>query len=157
MASIVDGCLTSGAEFRRFKHKRHGRSRHRLQQVPGDAARLVIADAVFSMDGDVIDLPKVVDLCRRYGAYLMIDEAHSVGVLGASVAAALKNITVYGCHRHQIWAPSARPIPSVGGYVAGKQELIDYLRHVSRGLHLLGSAAARAGRCRQRSLQGHPG
>ena len=64
-ASIVDGCLMSGAEFRRFKHNDMADLEKRLQQVPSDRAKLVIADSVFSMDGDIIDLPKVVELCEK--------------------------------------------------------------------------------------------
>jgi 8-amino-7-oxononanoate synthase len=130
-ASIVDGCLTSGAEFRRFKHNDMQDLEHRLQQVPDDAARLVIADAVFSMDGDVIDLPRVVELCRRYSAYLMIDEAHSVGVLGATGRGIEEHYGMQDAIDIKMGTLS-KTIPSVGGYVAGRQELIDYLRHVSR-------------------------
>ena len=72
-ASIVDGCLMSGAEFRRFKHNDMEDLEKRLQKIPSDRAKLVVADAVFSMDGDIIDLPKVVALCKKYGAWLMID------------------------------------------------------------------------------------
>lgn len=130
-ASIVDGCLTSGAEFRRFKHNDMEDLEHRLQQVPDDAARLVITDAVFSMDGDVIDLPSVSALCRRYDAYLMVDEAHSVGVLGATGRGIEEHFGLEGAIDIKMGTLS-KTIPSVGGYVAGKQELIDYLRHVSR-------------------------
>ncbi|MFH1185889.1 MAG: aminotransferase class I/II-fold pyridoxal phosphate-dependent enzyme [Chloroflexota bacterium] len=130
-ASIVDGCLTSGAEFRRFKHNDMVDLEHRLQQVPDDAARLVIADAVFSMDGDVIDLPRVVELCRRYNAYLMIDEAHSVGVLGATGSGIEEHFGLENAIDIKMGTLS-KTIPSVGGYIAGKQELIDYLRHVCR-------------------------
>jgi 7-keto-8-aminopelargonate synthetase-like enzyme len=127
----VDGCLTSGAEFRRFKHNDMADLEHRLQQVPDDAARLVIADAVFSMDGDVIDLPHVVELCRRYKAYLMIDEAHSVGVLGATGSGIEEHFGLENAIDIKMGTLS-KTIPSVGGYIAGKQELIDYLRHVCR-------------------------
>ena len=130
-ASIVDGCLTSGAEFRRFKHNDMADLEHRLQMLPDDAARLVIADAVFSMDGDVIDLPRVVELCHRYGAYLMIDEAHSVGVLGATGRGIEEHFGLQNAIDIKMGTLS-KTIPSVGGYVAGKQDLIDYLRHVSR-------------------------
>jgi glycine C-acetyltransferase len=130
-ASIVDGCLTSGAEFRRFKHNDMADLEHRLQQVPDDAARLVIADAVFSMDGDVIDLPHVVELCRRYKAYLMIDEAHSVGVLGATGSGIEEHFGLENAIDIKMGTLS-KTIPSVGGYIAGRQELIDYLRHVCR-------------------------
>src|SRR5512140_3093802 len=80
-ASIVDGCMMSGAEFRRFRHNDMDDLEKRLQQVPDGSTKLVIADAVFSMDGDVIDLPKIVQMCHKYGAYLMMDEAHSVALV----------------------------------------------------------------------------
>jgi glycine C-acetyltransferase len=119
-ASIVDGCLMSGAEFRRFKHNDMQDLESRLQQVPQGVARLVIADAVFSMDGDVIDLPKTVELCKKYDAYLMIDEAHSLGVLGQ------KRERDRGAFRFaRRCDKNGRPeqdIPSVGGYVAGKKD-----------------------------------
>jgi glycine C-acetyltransferase len=131
-ASIVDGCLMSGAEFRRFKHNDMEDLEHRLEQVPDGASRLVVADAVFSMDGDVIDLPKMVEICKKHGAYLMIDEAHSVGVLGK---------TGHGIEEHFgledvidiKMGTLSKTIPSVGGYVAGKKELINYLKNASRG------------------------
>jgi 8-amino-7-oxononanoate synthase len=130
-ASIVDGCLMSGAEFRRFRHRDMEDLEHRLQQVPDEAARLVIADAVFSMDGDVIDLPRMAELCTRYGAYLMLDEAHSLGVLGATGRGIEEHFGVDGVIDIKMGTLS-KTIPSVGGYIAGARELIDYLRHVSR-------------------------
>ena len=81
-ASIVDGCLMSGAEFRRFRHNDMEHLECLLKNAPSDVAKMVIADSVFSMDGDIIDLPKMVELCKKYNTWLMIDEAHSVGVLG---------------------------------------------------------------------------
>jgi glycine C-acetyltransferase len=81
-ASIVDGCLMSGSKFMRFRHNDMEDLEVRLKEAPPQAAKLVICDAVFSMDGDIIDLPSVVELCRKYDAWLMVDEAHSIGVLG---------------------------------------------------------------------------
>ena len=130
-ASIVDGCLMSGAEFRRFKHNDMEDLEHRLQQVPQDAACLVIADAVFSMDGDVIDLPRTAELCRKYGAYLMMDEAHSVGVLGATGRGIEEHFGLEDVVDIKMGTLS-KTIPSVGGYIAGRKELISYLRHASR-------------------------
>jgi 8-amino-7-oxononanoate synthase len=130
-ASIVDGCMMSGAEFRRFKHNDMQDLERRLEQVPQGATALVIADAVFSMDGDVIDLPNVVALCRKYNAYLMMDEAHSVGVLGKTGRGIEEHFDMWGSVDIKMGTLS-KTIPSVGGYVAGKRELIDYLRHASR-------------------------
>ncbi len=130
-ASIVDGCLMSGAEFRRFKHNDMQDLENRLQQVPDGVARLVIADAVFSMDGDVIDLPKMVELCKKYHAYLMIDEAHSLGVLGKKGSGIEEHFGLQGVIDIKMGTLS-KTIPSVGGYVAGNKDLINYFRHASR-------------------------
>ena len=130
-ASIVDGCIMSGAEFRRFKHNDMTELERRLQQLPGDVAKLVVADAVFSMDGDVLDLPRTVELCRKYNAWLMIDEAHSVGVLGRTGRGIEEHFSLEDVIDIKMGTLS-KTIPSVGGYVAGKKELIQYLRHASR-------------------------
>jgi 8-amino-7-oxononanoate synthase len=130
-ASIVDGCLMSGAEFRRFRHNDMNDLERRLQQVPEGVARMVIADAVFSMDGDVIDLPKVVALCKKYSAWLMMDEAHSLGVLGKTGRGIEEHFDLWDSVDIKMGTLS-KTIPSVGGYVAGKKELIQYLRHASR-------------------------
>jgi len=130
-ASIVDGCLMSGAEFRRFRHNDMVDLEQRLQQVPEGVAKMVIADAVFSMDGDVIDLPKVAALCKKYSAWLMMDEAHSIGVLGKTGLGIEEHFDLWDCVDIKMGTLS-KTIPSVGGYVAGKKELIQYLRHASR-------------------------
>ncbi|HSF82827.1 MAG TPA: aminotransferase class I/II-fold pyridoxal phosphate-dependent enzyme [Anaerolineales bacterium] len=130
-ASIVDGCLMSGAKFLRFRHNDMEALEQRLQQIPGDATKLVIADSVFSMDGDVIDFPKMVELSKKYGAWLMIDEAHSVGVLGRTGRGIEEHFGLEGTIDFKMGTLS-KTIPSVGGYVAGKKEIIEYLRHSSR-------------------------
>jgi len=130
-ASIVDGCLLSRARFVRFRHNDMADLERRLQQADPDAGKLVVVDAVFSMDGDIINLPEVSRLCREYDTLLMVDEAHSVGVLGE---------TGHGIEEHfglkdamdLYMGTLSKPIPSVGGYVAGSQELITYLKHVAR-------------------------
>ncbi|MBA4380526.1 MAG: aminotransferase, partial [Anaerolinea sp.] len=130
-ASIVDGCLMSGAEFRRFRHNQMDDLEKRLQQVPDGVAKMVVADAVFSMDGDVIDFPRMVELCKKYNAWLMIDEAHSVGVLGETGRGIEEHFGLWDSIDIKMGTLS-KTIPSVGGYVAGKKELVQYLRHASR-------------------------
>lgn len=130
-ASIVDGCFMSGAEFRRFKHNDMEDLEKRLQQIPADRSRLVIADSVFSMDGDIIDLPRMVALCKKYNAWLMIDEAHSTGVLGKTGRGIEEHFEMYG-QVDILMGTLSKTIPSVGGYVAAKKEIINYLRHASR-------------------------
>jgi glycine C-acetyltransferase len=131
-ASIVDGCMLSMATHVRFRHNDMDHLERRLREANPDGRKLVVADAVFSMDGDIINLPAVHRLCRKYGAYLMIDEAHSLGVLGE---------TGHGIEEH-FGMPSdtidikmgtlSKTIPSAGGYVAGNHELINFLKHEGR-------------------------
>lgn len=130
-ASIVDGCLMSGAKFVRFRHNDMEALEFRLQQVPSGVSKLVVADSVFSMDGDIIDFPKVVELCQKYDAWLMIDEAHSVGVLGKTGRGIEEHFGMEGTIDIKMGTLS-KTIPSVGGYVAAKKEIINYLRHASR-------------------------
>lgn len=130
-ASIVDGCLMSGAKFVRFRHNDMQDLEERLEKIPDDATKLVISDAVFSMDGDVIDFPKIVELSQKYNAWLMIDEAHSVGVLGKTGRGIEEHFGMDGTVDIKMGTLS-KTIPSVGGYVAGKKELIDFLSHASR-------------------------
>ena len=130
-ASIVDGCLMSGAEFRRFRHNDMAHLEGLLKNAPADVAKLVIADSVFSMDGDIIDLPKVLELTKKYKAWLMIDEAHSVGVLGKTGTGIEEHFGLGDVIDIKMGTLS-KTIPSVGGYVAGKKDIITYLRHASR-------------------------
>ena len=132
-ASIVDGCLLAMASFVRYRHNDMAHLEKRLQDANPNGRKLVIADGVFSMDGDIINLPEVSRLCRQYGAYLMIDEAHSLGVLGE---------TGHGIEEH-FGLPAdtvdikmgtlSKTIPAAGGYVAGNHELINFLKHEARG------------------------
>ncbi len=130
-ASIVDGCLMSGSKFMRFRHNDMDDLEVRLKEAPPQAAKLVICDAVFSMDGDIIDLPSVVELCRKYDAWLMVDEAHSIGVLGKTGRGIEEHFNMEGVIDIKMGTLS-KTIPSVGGYIAGNTDLIKYLRHQSR-------------------------
>jgi glycine C-acetyltransferase len=132
-ASIVDGCLLAMAHHVRFRHNDMDHLERRLREANPHGRKLVIADAVFSMDGDIINMPEVVRLCQKYDAYLMIDEAHSLGVLGE---------TGHGIEEHFNLPPESvdikmgtlsKTIPSAGGYVAGNEELITFLKHEARG------------------------
>ena len=130
-ASIVDGCLMSGAEFRRFRHNDMEHLEGLLKNAPPDAAKMVVADSVFSMDGDIIDLPSLVALCRKYNAWLMIDEAHSVGVLGKTGTGIEEHFNMYGAIDIKMGTLS-KTIPSVGGYIAANKDIVTFLSHASR-------------------------
>ncbi len=130
-ASIVDGCLMSGAKFVRFKHNDMEALEDRLKEIPAEATKLVVVDSVFSMDGDVIDFPNLVKICEKYQAWLMVDEAHSVGVLGKQGRGIEEHFGMEGSVDIKMGTLS-KTIPAIGGYVAGKKELISYLRHAGR-------------------------
>lgn len=130
-ASIMDGCLLSGARFVRFRHNDMDDLEERLRTADPAGARLVVADAVFSMDGDIVDLPHLAEVCRRHTAWLMVDEAHSLGVLGATGRGIEEHFGLPGSIDIKMGTLS-KTIPSVGGYIAGRADLISYLRHTAR-------------------------
>ena len=131
-ASIVDGCLMSGAKFLRFPHNDMAALERRLESVPSDAFALVVVDSVFSMDGDIVDYPRLVELCQQHGAWLMVDEAHSVGVLGETGRGIEEHFGMPNTIDLKMGTLS-KTIPSVGGYVGGKKEIMKFFRHASRG------------------------
>lgn len=140
-ASIVDGCLLSHARFVRFRHNDMEHLETCLKDSTNGGRKLVIVDAVFSMDGDIINLPEVSRLCRKHGAMLMVDEAHSIGVLGR---------TGHGIEEH-FGLPAdcidikmgtlSKAIPSMGGYIAGSRRLCEFLAHQARGFIYSGALA----------------
>lgn len=130
-ASIVDGCLLSGARFARYRHNDMQDLERALVSCDSSGVKLVVVDAVFSMDGDVVDLPRVTDLCRKHKAWLMVDEAHSVGVLGRTGRGIEEHFGLNGVIDIKMGTLS-KTIPSVGGYLAGRSELIQMFKHTSR-------------------------
>src|SRR5713226_2360655 len=130
-ASIIDGCLLSGARLVRVPHSNIAAVERALADAPEGAGTLVVADAVFSMDGDVIDLPALVEVCRRRQAWLMVDESHSLGVLGEDGRGIESHFGAPGTIDIKMsWL--SKSIPSVGGCIAGVPELAALLKHVSR-------------------------
>lgn len=130
-ASIVDGCLLSGAKFIRVPHNDVAALVRELSALPATTGKLVIVDGVFSMDGDVINLPGIVDACRQSRATLMVDESHSLGVLGPEGRGIESHFGLQGVIDVKMSSLS-KSIPSAGGYIAGSGDLITYLKHVSR-------------------------
>lgn len=131
-ASIVDGCLLSGAKWRTYRHNDMEHLEKLLERAAGEyGSILVVADSVFSMDGDIMDLPKTKELCERYGARLMVDEAHSIGALGATGHGIEEHFDMIGSIDLKMGTLS-KSIPSVGGYCAASRDIVEYLRHMSR-------------------------
>ena len=131
-ASILDGCKLSGARLRPFRHNRMDKLETMLERARDDESpALVVVDGVFSMEGDLCDLPGIVELCDRFGARLMVDEAHGVGVLGARGAGACE---LFGLEESVDlrMGTFSKSLASCGGFIAGSAEAIEYLRISSR-------------------------
>ena len=143
-ASILDGVKISGAKLRPFRHNQMPKLERMLERAAGDGGGvLVVVDGVFSMEGDVCDLPSVVELCERYGARLMVDEAHAVGVLGARGAGSAE---LFGLEdRVDLrMGTFSKSLASCGGFIAGSSEVIDFLRISSRPFIFTASAVPAA-------------
>jgi 8-amino-7-oxononanoate synthase len=139
-ASILDGCRLSGAKLRPFRHNRIDKLEKMLERAAGDGGGvLVVVDGVFSMEGDICNLPPIVELCRRYGARLMVDEAHGVGAIGARGAGACELFGLEDSVDLRMGTFS-KSFASCGGFIAGPAEVIEYLRIAARSF--LFSAAA---------------
>src|SRR5690242_19329565 len=131
-ASILDGCILSRAKLRAFRHNRIDRLEHTLEKAQADGGGiLVVVDGVFSMEGDVAPLREITELCRRFGARLMVDEAHALGVLGARGAGTAELLGVEDEVDLRM-ATFSKSLASCGGVIAGPAEVIEFLRIQSR-------------------------
>jgi len=130
-ASIIDGARLSRAEIRVFPHRDVKALERLLEETREVKRRLVITDGVFSMDGDIAPLPAIAALARAHGAIMMIDDAHSSGVLGRAGRGTVDHFDVHGQVDVQVGTLS-KAIGVLGGYVCGSKSLIDYLYHRAR-------------------------
>jgi len=131
-ASIIDGARLSRATIKVFRHKDTQHAEELLKEVadkPGH--KLLISDGVFSMDGDIAPLPALCDLAEKYGAIMMVDDAHSSGVLGRNGRGTIDHYNVHGRVDIQVGTLS-KAIGALGGYVCGSADLIDFLYHRAR-------------------------
>ena len=127
--SLVDACRLAGVPLQRFRHNDMGSLVSEIQSGAGSGRTLIVADGVFSMDGDICPLPDLIEIRKRFGCFLMIDESHASGVLGAHGRGTDEHFGVCASEV-DIWTGSlAKAIPSNGGFVAGSEELTIYLQH----------------------------
>jgi 8-amino-7-oxononanoate synthase len=143
-ASILDGCRLAGAKLRPYRHNRMDKLEKMLDRAAGDGGGvLVVVDGVFSMEGDVCDLPRIVELCRRHGARLMVDEAHGAGVLGARGAGASE---LFGLEDEVDlrMGTFSKSLASCGGFIAGPADVIEYLKISARAFMFSASAVPSA-------------
>src|SRR6266568_4173695 len=131
-ASIIDGARLSRARILVFRHKDIAHAEEQLASVKDQAGRkLLITDGVFSMDGDIGALPGLCDAAEKYGAIMMVDDAHSSGVLGRNGRGTVDHFNVHGRVDIQVGTLS-KAIGALGGYVCGSRDLIDFLYHRAR-------------------------
>ncbi len=131
-ACIVDGARLSFGQVYRFRHNDMEDLERQLQKSE-ERGKLVVVDGVFSMEGDIADLPNIVRLCKKYGARLMVDDAHSFGVLGDTGAGTAEYFDLTD-DVDLIMATFSKSLASIGGFVAGDPKVIDYLKHRARAL-----------------------
>src|SRR5712691_8033817 len=131
-ASIIDGARLSRAKILVFDHKNIAQAEERLASVTDQPGKkLLISDGVFSMDGDIGPLPGLCDLAEKYGAIMMVDDAHASGVLGSNGRGTIDHFKMHGRVDIQVGTLS-KAIGALGGYVCGTRDLIDFLYHRAR-------------------------
>ena len=130
-ASIYDGCKLSYAKMLRYRHNDMDELERRLQQVPDNAGCLIVTDGVFSMGGDICNLPEIVRLARRYGARVMVDDAHGLGVIGKGGRG---TASYFGLEDEVdvVMGTFSKSLASIGGYMAASADVVDYVRHAAR-------------------------
>jgi 8-amino-7-oxononanoate synthase len=131
-ASIIDGCRLSYGEVNKFRHNDMADLERLLEQNDGHG-KLIVVDGVFSMEGDVVNLPEVVRLARAHGARLMVDDAHGIGVLGRTGRGTAEHFGLED-EVDLIMGTYSKALASIGGFIAGSEEVIHYIKHSARSL-----------------------
>ena len=131
-ASIVDGARLGYGKIERFRHNDIEHLEKVLQSIPEDKGKLVIVDGVFSMGGDLADLPNIIPLVKKYGARIMVDDAHGMGVTGGGRGTAVE----FGLEEDVdlVMSTFSKSFASLGGFIAGKSDVIHYIKHNARAL-----------------------
>ncbi|NLG41130.1 MAG: pyridoxal phosphate-dependent aminotransferase family protein [Chloroflexi bacterium] len=131
-ASIVDGAFLSGGKIERFRHNDIPHLERVLQSLPEEPGKLLIVDGLFSMEGDIAKLPEIIPLCKKYNVRLMVDDAHAMGVLGGGRGTAAH----FGMTEDVdlIMSTFSKSFASIGGFIAGDRDVVDYIKHHARSL-----------------------
>jgi 8-amino-7-oxononanoate synthase len=138
-ASIVDGARLSFGEIMRFPHNDLDALEEILKEIPASRGKLVVVDGIFSMEGEIAPLPCLVTLCRQYGARLMVDDAHGIGILGGGRGTAAH----FGLTDEVdlIMGTFSKSLASLGGFIAGEEDVIHYIKHHARSFIFSASAS----------------
>ncbi len=131
-ASIVDGAFLSGGKIERFRHNDIPHLERVLQSLPEEPGKLLVVDGLFSMEGDIAKLPEIIPLCKKYNVRLMVDDAHAMGVLGGGRGTAAH----FGMTEDVdlIMSTFSKSFASIGGFIAGDFDVIEYIQHHARSL-----------------------
>ncbi len=131
-ASIVDGARLGWGDTKRFRHNDMADLERILKSIPADSGSLVVVDGLYSMGGDLAPLPDIVPLCKKYGARLMVDDAHAIGVLGGGRGTAAH----FGLTDEVdlIMSTFSKSFASLGGFIAAGEDVIHYIKHFARAL-----------------------
>lgn len=131
-ASIIDGCRLSFGEARKYRHN-DMEDLERVLKQNGEKGRLIVIDGVFSMEGDIAKLPGIVEIAEKYGAGIMVDDAHGIGVLGKHGRGTAEH---FGLEDKVdiIMGTYSKSLASIGGFIAASEEVIHYVKHISRPL-----------------------
>ncbi len=143
-ASIIDGCQFAPAKLIPYRHNSAVSLRNRLKRQSEESGKLVVMDGVFSMSGDIADLPPQLEVAKEFGARLYVDEAHSLGVLGPKGRGAVHH---FGLNDDVdiVMGTFSKSLGSMGGFIAGDAQMIEYLKHRARCFHFHGFAGAFCG------------
>jgi len=133
-ASILDGCRLSGGEIRRYKHNDTEDLERVLKGAGTKTGKLVIVDGVFSMEGDIAPLPEIVRISKKYGARLMVDDAHATGVLGKHGRGTCEHFGLTRKEVDIVVGTCSKSFASIGGFVAGDADILHYIQHFSRSM-----------------------
>ncbi|WP_428897425.1 8-amino-7-oxononanoate synthase [Parelusimicrobium proximum] len=131
-ASILDGVKMSDAEMVRFKHNDTADLEKVMQKIPADAGKLIVVDGVFSMEGDICPLPEIVKIGKKYGARIIVDDAHATGIIGKTGRGTCEYFGLDNGEVDLVVGTCSKTFASVGGFVAGSEQVIHYLRHHAR-------------------------
>jgi 8-amino-7-oxononanoate synthase len=132
-ASIFDGCRLSFAKLRKYRHNDMDDLEHQLAQAPREQGKLIVTDGVFSMRGDVCDLPGIVRLARKYDAAIMVDDAHGIGVLGKHGRGTAEHFGLED-EVDLVMGTFSKSLACLGGFVAGREDVIHFIKHTARSL-----------------------
>ncbi|MBO7190528.1 MAG: pyridoxal phosphate-dependent aminotransferase family protein [Elusimicrobiaceae bacterium] len=131
-ASILDGIKMSEGEMVRFKHNDMADLERVLAKIPADAGKLIIVDGVFSMEGDICPLPDIVKIGKKYGARIMVDDAHATGIIGKTGRGTCEHFGLENGEVDLIVGTCSKTFATVGGFVVGDEDIIHYMRHNAR-------------------------